>query len=307
MKELKKILFAIAGFIVCFLILDFGIGRFLDWAIKQMPSEGERVAKSEYVMNKVDADFIVIGSSRAEAHYDSKVIKEAFPEYSVFNCGVDGQLFYYINTSFNALMDRYTPKVVVWDVQLKDLVDDTPENLSMLYPYYYSNDSVRTLLDSKDNTLKLMLWNNCYRYNGTASRILRAMRMSESEKMGFSAHESGDKSRKIGGEDICLKKQKLVDDKVALLTSTIKRAKEKGIVLIFCVSPMYVNIEGESGTIECLRNLSEQFDVPFVDDSQLSEFIRHESYWYDGGHLNAKGAKEFTGILISQIKEKIIL
>ena len=76
MKELKKILIAFAGFIVCFMILDFGVGRFFDWAIKQMPSEGERVAKSEDVINKVKANFIVIGSSRAEAHYDSKVIKE---------------------------------------------------------------------------------------------------------------------------------------------------------------------------------------------------------------------------------------
>lgn len=307
MKELKKILIAFAGFIVCFMILDFGVGRFFDWAIKQMPSEGERVAKSEYVINKVKANFIVIGSSRAEAHYDSKVIKEAFPEYSVFNCGVDGQLFYYINTSFNAIMDRYTPKVVVWDFQLKDLVDDTPENLSLLYPYYYSNDCIRTLLDSQDNTLKLMLWNNCYRYNGTASRILRAMRMNESSKMGFSAHESGDKSRKIRGDDMFLKNQELIADKIALLSSTIRRAKKKGIKLVLCVSPMYVNLKGQSGTINYLRELAEQNNMIFIDDSQLDDFIRQEDYWYDGGHLNSFGAKKFTGILISQIKEKNIL
>ena len=307
MKELKKILIVIVCFTVCFLILDFGVGQFFDWAIKQMPREGERVAKSEYVINKVEADFIIIGSSRAEAHYDSNVIKEAFPEYSVFNCGVDGQLFYYINTSFNAIMDRYTPKIVVWDFQLKDLVDDTTENLSLLYPYYYSNDNVRTLLDNQDYTLKFLLWNNCYRYNGTASRILRAMRMSDSCKMGFSAHESGDKSRKIEGDDMNLKNQELIAEKIALLSSTIKRAKKKGIKVILCVSPMYVNVKGYSGTIDYLKELAEQKQCHFIDDSQLDDFIRQDEYWYDGGHLNAFGANKFTKILSRQIQETIEL
>ena len=307
MKEFKKILVAIAGFVVCVLILDFGVGQFFDWAIKRMPSEGERVAKSEYVMNKTEADFIIIGSSRAEAHYDSQVIKDAFPKYSVFNCGVDGQLFYFINTSFNAIMDRYTPKVVVWDFQLKDLVDNTPENLSLLYPYYYSNDSVKSLLDKQDCTLKYMLWSNCYRFNGTASRIIRAMRMNGSKKMGFSAHEGGDKSRKIEGDDLELNEKQLVADKVALLSSTIKRAKSKGINLILCVSPMYVNLKGNSKTIACLRKLAEQNDVVFIDDSQQETFIRNDKYWYDGGHLNAYGAHEFTQLLSIQIKETIDL
>lgn len=103
MKEFKKIAIAFVGFCVCFLVLDFGVGKFFDWAIKQMPSEGERVAKSEYVINKADADFLIIGSSRAEAHYDCEVIKDSFPEYSVFNCSVDGQRFYYINMAFNTI------------------------------------------------------------------------------------------------------------------------------------------------------------------------------------------------------------
>lgn len=302
MKEFKKIAIALVGFCVCFLVLDFGVGKFFDWAIKQMPSEGERVAKSEYVINKVDADFLVIGSSRAEAHYDSKVIQEIYPEYNVFNCGVDGQLFYYANTAFNCIMDRYSPKVVIWDFQLKDLVEDEPENLSLIYPYYYQNENVKAVLDEQDATLKYILWNSCYRYNGTASRILRATRMSENNKMGYLAHPTADTSRKFESVDIVLKNQTVIEGKINHLDYTLKSATDKGIKVVLCVSPMYNMVVGESGTIKCLRELSEKYNIQFVDASQWEEFLHSDKYWYDAGHLNAVGATAFTRKMLELIE-----
>lgn len=301
MKELKKIAIALVGFCVCFLVLDFGVGKFFDWAIKQMPSEGERVAKSEYVLNKVDADFLVIGSSRAEAHYDSNVIQEAYPEYSVFNCGVDGQLFYYINTAFNSIMDRYTPKVVVWDFQLKDLVDNTPENLSLLYPYYFQNENVKSTLDKQDPSLKFTLWNNCYRYNGTASRIMRAIRMKEKNMKGFLPHVT-DKTRDLVPEHNNLSTE-IVNNKLLELERTIIRAKEKGIDVILCVSPYLERFKKQYKTIEVLESLAEYYNVKFIDMSQSDRFVENKGMWYDGGHLNTEGAKVFTEQIISTIKK----
>lgn len=306
MKEFKKIIFAIVGFVVCFLVFDFGVGRFFDWAMTKMPSEGERVAKSDYVINKVEADFIVIGSSRAEAHYDSKVIQDAFPEYSVFNCGVDGQLFNYINTAFNSIMDRYSPKVVVWDFQLKDLVDDTPENMSLLYPYYYQNENVRKVLDDQDATLKYIIWNSCYRYNGTAGRILRAMRMSERNKMGFLSHQSSDKSRKFKPEKVGWSdKIQLNQSRVEALESTLKRANEKGIKVVLCISPYLSKFTGVHPTIQELHRLSEKYSIQFVDMSQLEGFVGDTGYWYDGGHLDAEGAEVFTGELVRNMEKSL--
>ena len=301
MKEFKKIAIALIGFCVCFLVLDFGVGKFFDWAIKQLPSEGERVAKSEYVINKADADFLVIGSSRASAHYDSKVIKDRHPEYSVFNCGIDGQLFYYINTAFNCIMDRYTPKVVVWDFQLKDFAEDDPENLSLLYPYYYKNEQVKNILDSTDVTLKYILWNNAYRYNGTAGRILRAMRVSESGKMGFSAHATTDASRKFTAKDEVHEGEVLIERKVDLIEKTLTRAQEKGIKVVLCVSPMYMKVCGTCATNEFLEKLSKKYDCQFVNAYQWEEFLRNDKYWYDAGHLNAVGAELFTKTLMDSI------
>ena len=304
MKEFKKIIIAIVGFVVCFLVFDFGVGKFFDWAMSKMPSEGERVAKSDYVINKVEADFLVIGSSRAEAHYDSRIIQEAFPEYSVFNCGVDGQLFNYINTAFNCIMDRYSPKVVVWDVRLNDLVDDTPENLSLLYPYYYQNENVRKVLDEQDVKLKYILWSSCYRYNGTASRILRAMRMVENNNMGFLAQKSSDKSRKINAIKIEPNDGiKLNQKRVDALEATLKRTKQKGIKVVLCVSPYLSRIKGVHPTIKELQRLSNEYEIPLYDMSQLDHFYEKKDYWYDGFHLDAAGADVFTRELVENLEK----
>lgn len=302
MKELKKIAIALVGFCVCFLVLDFGVGKFFDWAIKQMPSEGERVAKSEYVLNKVDADFLVIGSSRAEAHYDSKIIQDSFPEYSVYNCGVDGQMFYYSTAAFNSLIERHTPKVVVWDFQVKDLVDESPENLSLLYPYYRSKKDVKSELDIIDPSLKYVLWCNCYRYNGSASRILRALNMHEKNNLGYKPLPVVKQEIPVLN-DMTFNKP-IIKDKVELLSLALQKAKDKGIHVYLCISPYYVDLKENHPTVVKLQELADKYGHTFLNLSQMEELKWNDAMWYDGAHLNSDGATLFTKKLISLISQK---
>ncbi len=303
MKEFKKIAIALIGFCVCFLLLDFGVGKFFDWAIKQLPSEGERVAKSEYVINKVDADFLVIGSSRAQAHYDSKVLCDSFPVMSVFNAGVDGQLFYYINTSLNCILDRCTPKVVVWDFQLKDFVDNTPENLSLLYPSYYKNRYIKDVLDGQDASLQFTLWSNAYKYNGTAGRILRTIKAKDKGLLGYSPHKT-DKSRLLAVEHVKTESKAIVADKVAEIEKTLARAKEKGVRMVLAVSPYLEQIDGVSPTLKVLQEMSEKYGCLLLDYSQNEAFTGDVTKFYDVGHLNDRGAALFTSMLANEIKNK---
>lgn len=307
MKEFKKIIIAIVGFVVCFLVFDFGVGKFFDWAIKQMPCEGEQVAKSEYALNKVDADFIVLGSSRAQSHYDSRILQEAFHEYDVFNCGIDGQGYVLTCAVFNAIMDRYSPKVVLWDFKYSDLSDShKEENLSLLYPYYYSNETIHSVIDNQDLSLKYILWCNSYRYNGSASRILRAMRLKDKGKKGFSAHQSADTRRTIRYEDVTIVDSKLSEEYADMLETTLTRAKDKGIMVFMVVSPYLPKHTGYNATFDFLSKMSDKFGFYFINDSEMESFTScPEEFWYDSNHLNAVGAGKFTNILVEQIKEDI--
>lgn len=302
MKELKKILIAIAGFVACFLLLDYGVGQLFDWAIKRMPNEGERITKSEYVIHKVDADIIVVGSSRALCHYDSREMVDSFPNYSIYNCGIDGQPFYYTLISLNCMMDRYTPKVVIFDIVLGHFTKEEADDVSLLYPDYPTNKTVKMALDELDPTLKFTLWCNSYRYNATGGRILRALSMKDENTLGFSAHDAPDSTRIIKTHEMHLDNEQLVEERTRDFEETIQRAKNKGIKVILCVSPMHQKLVGNSMSKAYLKKISNKYHIPYYDMSQIEKVSSDNSLWYDEGHLNSKGARCFTEILIEVIK-----
>ena len=76
-KEFVKIITMLAAILVCVVIIDFGVGKAFDSLLKRLPSEGERVAKSNYVLTKVQSDIVVVGSSRAECNYNSRMMQNA--------------------------------------------------------------------------------------------------------------------------------------------------------------------------------------------------------------------------------------
>ncbi len=305
-KELKKILLAIAALIFCVLVMDFTVGRVLDSLLKTLPSEGERVAKSNYVLTKVNTDIVIIGSSRAVCHYDSRLMQELLPDKTVFNCGVDGSLFFFQIAVINCILDRYTPEVIIWDLQMDELAEnEVPENLGLLYPYYWSNPHIKKYLDELEPELRYKIWLNSYRFNATGSRILRSLRLPESNQLGFGGHESSDASRNIEQQIVRISKRPIDEGKVSLFKQIIKRIQKTGSRLILVHSPYYFKYIGTSTTTEYLDSLSEVNSVEFINDSQLSDFIGNKEYVYDPVHFNSKGAKAFTELLLQQINQSV--
>lgn len=297
-----------AVFCACFLVIDYAIGLLLDHVRHSLPMDGERTAKAEYVINKVDADIVIIGSSRAQAHYDTKVFRDSIPNLTVFNCGGDGQKFWYCDIVTNCILDRYSPTMVIWDFQLNDLTPSN-ENLSLLYPYYRENNYVKERLLERDPLLKYQLWLNTYRYNGSGSRILTASRLPKDfgkEKLGYSGHNPL-KTISMVFDDLHYNYITPDSDRVRQLERTIKKAQRKGVRLVFTISPVVNKITGRNSTIETLRGICSKYNIPFIDDSQLDGFVGNPNQGYDSNHLNNEAAALFTRTLISQIKQEEII
>lgn len=309
MKQVKKTIIALAAFSCCFLILDVAIGLGLDHVRHNLPIDGERSAKAEYVINKVNADIVIIGSSRAQAHYDTQVFRDSFPDLTVYNCGGDDQKFWYCDIVTNCILDRYSPTMVIWDFRLNDL-EPYDENLSLLYPYYNENYYIKERLLDRNSLLKYQLWLNTYRYNGSGSRILTASRLPKDfgkDKLGYSGHKPL-KTISMVFDDLHFNYITPDTDKVEQLERTINKALDKGVKLVFTISPVVNKITGENSTIDTLRGLCIKYNIPLIDDSQLDGFVGTPNQGYDSGHLNSEAAALFTRTLISQIKqqEKII-
>lgn len=305
MKDFKKIIFAIVGFVVCFLVFDFGVGRFFDWAMTKMPSEGERVAKSYFSLNKVEADVIIVGSSRAETGYNSKILMDSLQNHTVNNCGGDGQGFFYTNILVNSILDRYSPKAIIWDFRERELGGKAEENLSLVYPYYWRDEYIRQELDFMEGScFKFRILFNAYRYNATAGRILRSMTKRGPEcSYGFAGRPATQATKTIIPRDFEIKDDQLDSIKVKKFIATANRMKACGCKLIVIVSPMYNYYNEDNFYTRENRKICDDLGALYIDDSHMEGFIHNNEYTFDEYHLNIKGANEFTRRLVGQIRE----
>ena len=83
MKQLKKIIVTLFCVLTCVLIFDYIIGYSFDVIRHSLPIDGERTAKTEYIITDMNADIVIIGSSRAQSHYDTYVLRDSFPNYTI--------------------------------------------------------------------------------------------------------------------------------------------------------------------------------------------------------------------------------
>ena len=302
MNANKKFLTACLVFVLGVLALDNLVGLFFDQMLEKLPNEGERVAKSNYSLKKVEADLIVIGSSRAECHYDTEVLSKSFPEYTVYNCGGDGQGFLYCNVLLNGMVNRYTPKVVIWDMQFHELYKKK-HNLSLLYPHYTHDTYIYNTLNSEEDVsfrLKMLL--NSYRYNATSLRILRSVYTPSAvleNKKGFGprpVRKNMIVPSEKGGRDADLD-----PNMVNHLQATIDKLHTKGIKLVIVMSPVF-NVAENNNTVAKLEEICKENNVLFVNHSQLDGFVHNSDLFYDSNHLNSKGAEIFSETLVKQIK-----
>lgn len=308
MKELKKILVTLFLVLLCLFVFDYAIGYIFDSLRKSLPIDGERTAKTEYVINRMEADIVIVGSSRAQSHYDTYVFRDSFPQMSVFNCGGDGQKFWYCDIITNCIINRYSPKLVIWDFLLSDL-EEADENLSLLYPYYSENEYIKNRLLQLDPNLKYQLWCNSYKYNGSGSRILTASRLPKNfgeDRLGYSGHAPLNTINLVFND---FKYEGKQPDALRInqLIQTIHRLKEKNIDLVITLSPIVNKIIGNNTTIETLEMICKENNVIFIDDSQMDGFVGNPLCAYDGGHLNSDAAYEFTKRLVNQMKNSNLL
>ena len=146
--EKKNTLLAFCLKVVLLVVILFGVDRLVGAAFVKMKDVGLATnpenmwLKTAYTVEKVDAEVVVIGSSKASHHYVPQILEDSLG-MTAYNCGQDGCFFLYQNCIINMILDRYTPKMILWDIQPGSFVgvDHSLEyqNIRYLSPYYPAN------------------------------------------------------------------------------------------------------------------------------------------------------------------------
>lgn len=303
MKSYIRLLIKALIFVFCLVTVDY-LGGFVFESLRKATFNRHPESlsfKTQYMVDKCTSDIIIIGSSTAAHAFIPSIIEDS-TGMTAHNCAMDGHFFIYQNECINLLLDRYKPKIIVWDLNEHFLSTSRElefQAINDLYPYYY-RESTRLLIDSKNQKSKVRSFSKLYRYNSTLSTIVYEM-ISPShfpdgyvpiETSGYVFPELKTDPNTITTFD---------NSKLNILHSTIERCKSLGVQLIFVITPKYAN---ES----CL--LTDDFialsDMLYSEQVEMLNyyciFNSNASLFKDVAHLNDNGAKEFMQIFIPQLK-----
>lgn len=254
------------------------------------------------------AEVAVLGASRAYHHYIPTVIGDSL-HLKVSNYGIDGQNIFTHYIVLKSLCEHAPrkPKIVLLELGAI-AINNTPnwntETLSILYPYYKSENYVKELLNDVLSPAEYIPLNVCglYRHNSKVFSYLRKL------VIGFPAETDGyiplynqwNQPLKYEEEP----EGPIHTKKIEYLMKFISLCKQENIQLVFAVSPNFKQ-PSEQKWVEKIQQISADENIPFLYHESDTLFLTHREWFNDSYHLNDKGAHVYSSLISSDIKKII--
>lgn len=301
---MKKFLIKTFIFFNIIAIIDVLSGLFFAYLVEH--TKGGKTWRNNYICNGVKDDILIFGSSRALYHYNSVTLSDSL-HLSCYNCGQEGYGIIVNEPRYQMILQRYRPKVLFYDITPGfDLLikEDNHKYLGWL-KVYYDRTGIPEVFESVDNTEKYKMLSRMYRYNSSCIQIL-----SDYVHPSRSADINGFISINKEFDTMRIKKVPfvpIIPVVDSLKISYIKKMIDESTTtsIIFVISPWWNRID--TIRYQSIRDICKERNIPFIDFSNNPKYVHNNAYFADDGHLNARGADEFTKDLIKELREKRIL
>lgn len=298
---MKKFVFLIFLFFVAVGAIDCGFGAACTYMMKN--AVGGFTRTHEYIAHKCKEDILIFGSSRAIHHYDPAIISDSL-HMSCYNCGMDGNGILYLYSRFLMVKNRYTPKLIIYDVAYGyDLKTDDHTRYLGWQKRYCEIPGVMDVISDIAPLERLKLKSNLYRYNGFFLQMMsdNIHVLHEINDNGYQPlHSVMDYEPKIDTPGTIswdpIKKryfEKLVAD-----------CRNSNIQLVVAYSPQYSSVS--SDVYSEITNYCKSNDIILIDH-YADSYYKKKDWFADSSHLNDTGAKEYTRNLMSEIKSLLHL
>lgn len=293
---MKKYLIKILLFFAAIAVLDVIFGMACQYMNDH--SKGGGIKSRYYVCKESNEDVLVFGSSRAKHHYVPDIIEDSLG-MTCYNTGEDGNGIILCYGFLKMITDRYSPKLIIYDVTAFDTYeDDNMKYLDLMKPYYHE-PGIDSIFWSVSPKTKFMMMSNLYRYNTTCLRVLgNYIHPMNSYPKGYSA------LHKVMGYEPVVKNPEpgTVDTlKIDYFEKFMQLSKTSGIQLVCMVSPFY-KAPADAAYYEPVQELCEKNDVPFLYYGADSDITEEKSYFEDRIHMNDAGARFYTSKIMKELK-----
>lgn len=300
---MKKYLFQIVLFFLIVFIIDIIAGRAFSYLVNY--AKGGFFGRNNYICNETCEDILIFGSSRAIHHYNPIILSDSLC-LSCYNCGQDGNGSILNYGRYQLICQRYQPQIIIYDVVpgFDYLIgDDNHKYLGWLRAYYDKN-GIPEVFESVDSTEKYKMLSQMYRYNSKFIQIISdCLHPLQYDMMGFRPTKKEMDIMKISNMT-----KKIVDISIdSLKFSYIERMinESKTTKLVFVVSPYWNG--ADTLQYQPIKDICLKYKIPFLDFSNDPKYVHVNKFFYDGYHLNARGADEFTRDLVVKLKKQGII
>ena len=301
---------------ICFMFLILFADQIAGHFLKMLyfnPKTGS-IASLNYSFKECKEEIVILGNSRAQHHYDTKILNDSL-KMTCYNAGQDGGhsiLLQY--AQIKILTERYSPKIIILEFDPENIIFNSSayDKLSILLPYYTEYPVLQNTILLRGPFENIKLFSAIYPFNSNLINIIRYnTKGTYAIKKDFNGYIPLTQVMTIDNYKPETDKPqfKVVDtNMVNALKSIIEICKEKEITLLIVNSPVYHTIHKAHSGITTVANVSleimKQENVKFLDFSTDTAFAGNIFLFKDNGHLNIVGATKFTSKIANWIKNR---
>lgn len=230
---MKKFILKTCIFLTICIILDIIIGIGTDFLHKS--SKGGIIKKDEYIKDKLHADIVIIGSSRAAHHYVSNLLADSLG-CTVYNTGIDGKGIIMNYGVLLEITNRYIPKTIIYELTpiLDYLKRDNEKDLINL-KHAYGIRGIDSIFWDVNHNERIKMISRSYRINSLLPAIISCNIFTENDTLnGYVPlwnRLEGKRSNKV------FDTESLDTLKLKYLQKFINLCRKDSINLIFAISP----------------------------------------------------------------------
>jgi len=254
--------------------------------------------------SKIDGDVVIIGSSRGGVQYSPQIL-DSILKIDSYNLSLNGRpidsqiLIYNTYRRFNP-----KPKLIIQNIDFLTINIKINYMRDQFFPYF-SDDSLRTAISKSEKYNILELYLPMFRYLGytelihtgiyNISNIFKENKPKKfSTNKGFRGTELFWDGSRIPEIQVKYSKDSLA---LSLFDNYLSKMNSENIKVVFVYAPIYIRvtelIKDIDRMYQMFDTIAKKYNIPILDYN-YDPICYDTSYFYNGTHLNKKGAELFS-------------
>lgn len=292
---MRKFLFKLSLFLILFFLIDLILGHIYEPLYFKVKSG--TIFNTVYGIQDSHEEILIVGASEVKHSIISKQIEDSLG-LTCYNLGFDGNNIYYQFAMLREILDRYTPSIVVISTTITAEDEST---ITSLFPFHKKYKRIRETIFEIAPVEKYKLISNAYAYNSVILDIIQGHTSPEPQTNGYKPLYSEKYNIAPETREFSIHSSPRT---LEYFDKFLKLAVSSGCKVVVVNTPRcwYNSAHDHPSKI---KELISHNQVLFLDYENDTSFLYHNDIFYDGVHLNHKGAEVFTSRFISDLKDNV--